>query len=149
MTSLEQRRLTYHGAITFLLSLSAGAVFMIALIYNWAAEPQRAWGAAHRALIVIAVWQIAVSAVMPNLVLTTRATRFMNNMIIWGAYGIAFGVWSSALSGYRGLAFAGPFINYLSWGINDIGGTMTLVGAVVFFRGAASAMKAVSAPDSK
>ena len=148
MTSLEQRRLTYHGAITFLLSLTAGAVFMVALVTHWEAEPVRAWGAAHRSLIVMSVWQLATAAILPMLVLTQRAARVMANSVIWGTYMIAFSVWLSALAGVRGLAFDGPFVNYLTWSVNGLGGTLTAVGAFLIFRGAASALKAVASPGS-
>lgn len=143
MNTLDQRRLGYHGAVVFVLSLLAGTVFMIALVYHWDAEPVRAWGAAHRSTIVMAVWMMATAAILPKLILTQRASRMVANTLVWGVYMITISVWLSALAGVRGLAFDGPTINIVAWSVNGIGGVLTLVGAVLILIGARNAMREV------
>ena len=146
MDTLDQRRLAYHGAIVFVLSLTAGTVFMISLVYHWDAEPVRAWGAAHRASIVLAVWLLAMASLLPKLILTQRASRIVAQTLIWGVYMITIACYISAIAGVRGLAFAGPAINVVVWSVNGIGGILTFVGATLILIGAHNAMS--EAPPS-
>jgi hypothetical protein len=144
MATLEQRRLNYHGSIVVLISLLDGLVFMGYLVLDPNnAEPVRAWGAAHRSLMMMGIWMFVTAAILPSLILTQRAAKLIAGSLSIGIYMTAIAVNLSAMSGLRGLLGTGPLFNWIIASINGLSGPLMLVGAWLTFMGAKNAMKAL------
>jgi hypothetical protein len=144
MATLEQRRLNYHGSIVVMISLLDGLVFMGYLVLAPdAAEPIRAWGAAHRALMMMGIWMFVTAAILPSLILTRRASKLIAGSLAIGIYMTAISVNLSAMSGLRGLLGTGPLFNWIIASINGLGGPLMLLGAWLTFMGAKNALKAL------
>jgi hypothetical protein len=64
----DRARLVFHGAIVLLVGLLCGLPTVIEAMH----ESERFWHTAHEALIMMGVWMLAASSMLPALVLQRR-----------------------------------------------------------------------------
>jgi hypothetical protein len=82
MVNRDQARLILHGAVVLMAGLLSGLPTVIEAMH----ESERFWHTAHEALIMMGIWMLAESSVLPALVLERREAAGL--------------VWSLLLMGY-------------------------------------------------
>jgi hypothetical protein len=97
MADRERPRLILHGAVVLLVGLLCG----LPTVVEASAESVRFWHTAHEALIMMGVWMLAASSVLPALVLERHEALgivwahiatgygFMAGLVIGGAIGVS------------------------------------------------------------
>jgi hypothetical protein len=85
MPNTDRLRLIFHGAIIVLIGLLAGLPTTVEVING----SERFWHTAHEALIMIGVFLLAVSSVVPALLLERRERSFLIWSFITMGYGFA------------------------------------------------------------
>ena len=75
MSPLNRPRLIFHGAVLLLVGLFCGIPTAVETIDGAA----RAWHTAHEALIMMGIWLLAESSVLPALVLEERE----GSVLVW------------------------------------------------------------------
>jgi hypothetical protein len=83
MTETDRLRLIFHGAIIVLVGLLAGLPTTVEVING----SERFWHTAHEALIMVGVFLLAASSVVPALVLERRERSFL----IWSFLTMGYG----------------------------------------------------------
>jgi hypothetical protein len=82
-TNTDRLRLIFHGAIIVLIGLLAGLPTVVESING----AERFWHTAHEALIMIGIFILAASAVVPVLVLERREKSF----VVWAFLVMGYG----------------------------------------------------------
>ena len=83
MTNTDRLRLIFHGAIIVLIGLLAGLPTTVEVING----SERFWHTAHEALIMVGVFLLAASSVVPALVLERRERSFL----VWSFLAMGYG----------------------------------------------------------
>lgn len=83
MTKTDRLRLIFHGAIIVLIGLLAGLPTTVEVING----SERFWHTAHEALIMVGVFLLAASSVVPALVLERRERSFL----VWAFLAMGYG----------------------------------------------------------
>ncbi|HST08009.1 MAG TPA: hypothetical protein VLJ83_07540 [Gemmatimonadaceae bacterium] len=99
MTNTDRLRLVFHGAIVVLIGLLAGLPTTVEVING----SERFWHTAHEALIMIGIFLLAASSVVPALVLERRERSFL----IWSFITMGYGFVVALIIG--GVAGANAF----------------------------------------
>ena len=144
MNRRSQTQIVFHGAVVLVIGLLCGLPFALALTAGGSDELIRAWGFAHRALVLTSIWLLAMSAAFPLLVLTDRTTAVLVWSLVGSAYGFTVALVVAAVGGVRGLQPAGPLSNWVAFAGNTVGALGGLVAAVLTALGAAAALRRLS-----
>ena len=83
MANTDRPRLIFHGAIVLLIGLLSGLPTVVESIN----ESGRFWHTAHEALIMMGIWMLASSSVLPALVLGRRETTALVRSLLAMGYG--------------------------------------------------------------
>jgi hypothetical protein len=83
MTNLDRFRLIFHGAVVILIGLLSGLPTVVESIN----ESGRFWHTAHEALIMMGIWILAESSVVPALVLE----RNERTALVWSLLAMGYG----------------------------------------------------------
>src|ERR1044072_6377978 len=98
MTHVRRLRLVFHGAIVLMVGLLSGLPTVVESING---DAVRVWHTAHEALIMMGIWLLVMSSVVPVLVLAGRQAPglfgallamgfgFMVALVLGGAIGVA------------------------------------------------------------
>jgi hypothetical protein len=92
-------RVVFHGACVLLVGLLCGLPTVPE------EEPMRLWHTAHESLILIGILLLAVSSVLPSLVLEPREARGLFWSLLATGYGLMLGL---VLQGIMGVHAFGP-----------------------------------------
>ena len=124
MHASDRRRLVFHGAIVLLVGLLCGIPQASAI--TGGADPARirAWQAAHTAIMLSGIMQIAIAGALP--VMMEAPARWLVRLLIVAGYGSVVGLGVAAASGYRGLTPDGPALNLLAFAGNLVVAATTL-----------------------
>jgi len=95
----DRARLIFHGAIVLLVGLLCG----LPTVMEASTEPVRFWHTAHEALIMMGVWILAESSVLPTLVLPRREAA----ALVWSLLAMGYGFMTALVLG--GIIGASPF----------------------------------------
>lgn len=98
MATSDRLRLVFHGAIVLLVGLLCG---LPTVVESMNGESVRYWHTAHEALIMMGIWMLAESSVLPVLALERREAAalfwsliamgygFITALVIGGAIGVS------------------------------------------------------------
>src|ERR1044072_1463353 len=84
MTHVRRLRLVFHGAIVLMVGLLSGLPTVVESING---DAVRAWHTAHEALIMMGIWLLVMSSVVPVLVLARRAATVLFGALLAMGYG--------------------------------------------------------------
>jgi len=113
MQGLEARTrssLVGHGLAVILLGLLIGFPYAL-VISGTLVGSERAWRMAHLEGVLNGLLLVAIGAAGGSIALDARRAKWVQWALIVTAYGNVFGAAFGAMTGERGLAFAGPAAN--------------------------------------
>lgn len=99
MASNDRARLIFHGAVVLLAGLLSGLPTVVESMN----ETARFWHTAHEALIMMGIWILAGSSVLPALVLGRREAA----ALVWSFLAMGYGFTTSLVIG--GVVGVSPF----------------------------------------
>src|SRR3954471_18876262 len=142
MSNSSRMRIVFHGAIVLLVGLLCG----LPAVTESANEAGRLWHTAHEALIMIGVLMLALSSVLPALVLERRE----GVGLVWSLLAMGYGLMTGlVLQGITGTRAFGPTTSPLLM-VAFIGNAMGMLGSVLAASltifGARAARRAVVVP---
>lgn len=129
-------RVILHGAVVILIGLFCGFPTVAE------SDAERYWHTAHEALILAGTLMLAVSAVLPHLVLPKREANGLFRALLATGYGLAVGTVLQGILGQRAFGpSSSPTVMIAFIGIViGIGGSLTATALVAI--GALAALKA-------
>jgi hypothetical protein len=99
MADNDRLRLIFHGAIVLLVGLLCG----LPTVIESSNESVRFWHTAHEALIMMGIWILAASSVLPALVLERREA----SGLVWSLLAMGYGFMTALVIG--GVIGTSPF----------------------------------------
>jgi hypothetical protein len=99
MTNNGRLRLIFHGAVVLLVGLLCG----LPTVIESSTESVRFWHTAHEALIMMGIWILATSSVVPALVLERREAAGL----VWSLLAMGYGFMTALVIG--GVIGVSPF----------------------------------------
>lgn len=143
MLHRDRMRIVFHGAVVLLVGLLCG----IPTVPE--EEPMRLWHTAHESLILIGVLLLAVSSVLPVLLLEQREARGLRWALLATGYGLMTGL---VLQGITGVHAFGPSTSpvlMIAFAGNTIGMLGSVLVAALTLMGARAAYAATPAAVSE
>jgi len=141
MDNTDRPRLIFHGAIVLLVGLLAGLPTVVESIN----ESGRFWHTAHEALIMMGIWMLAASSVLPALVLERgERTALLRSLLVMG-YGFSVALVIGGAVGANAFEPGGMPATFTAFvaAVAGIGGAF--VATALTLMGARAALKAVKA----
>jgi len=141
MDNTDRPRLIFHGAIVLLVGLLAGLPTVVESIN----ESGRFWHTAHEALIMMGIWMLAASSVLPALVLERgERTALLRSLLVMG-YGFSVALVIGGAVGANAFEPGGTPATFTAFvaAVAGIGGAF--VATALTLMGARAALKAVKA----
>jgi hypothetical protein len=142
MASADRTRLIFHGAIVLLVGLLCG----LPTVIESSTEGVRFWHTAHEALIMMGIWMLAASSVLPALVLGRREAWGL----VWSLLAMGYGFMTAlVIGGVIGVSPFSPggtpaaFTAFLAATIGILG---AVLAAALTLMGARAALKSTT-PD--
>ena len=84
MTHVHRLRLVFHGAIVLMVGLLSGLPTVVESLNG---DAVRVWHTAHEALIMMGIWLLVMSSVVPVLVLARREATVLFGALLAMGYG--------------------------------------------------------------
>jgi len=139
MTGTDRPRLIFHGAIVLFVGLWCGYPTVV----ESGDEGVRLWHTAHEALIMMGVWMLTLSSVLPALVLQKREA----SGLIWSMMGMGYGfMLALVVGGLTGVTSFSPgrtATSYLAFTGSAFGILGALLATILTMTGARAAMRGV------
>lgn len=142
MGTSDRIRVIWHGALVLLAGLLAGMPTVNE------EEPARLWHVAHEGLIMIGVLMLAVSSVLPALVLAKRESKALVWSLLATGYGFGIGVYLQAIVGQHAFGPSSNPVLMFAFIANATGilgsiltASLTMMGAHGAKRSAATSMR--------
>jgi hypothetical protein len=123
MATNERARLIFHGAIVMLVGLLCG----LPAVTESGSGELRQWHTAHEALIMVGVWLLAMSSVLPALVLERREASGLIWSLLAMGYGLTIALVVAALGGVRAFEPGTSPASIIAFSASNIG----ILGSVV------------------
>lgn len=123
MSASDRKRIIFHGAVVVLVGLLCG----LPAVTEAGNESARLWHTAHEGLIMIGILLLALSSVMPTLVLERREAAGLVWSLLATGYGLMTGL---ILQGITGARAFGPTTSPVLM-IAFIGNATGMFGSVV------------------
>jgi len=123
MVTHDRARLIFHGAIVMLVGLLCG----LPAVTEVGEGALRQWHTAHEALIMIGVWLLAMSSVLPALVLERREASGLIWSLLAMGYGLMTALLVAALAGVRAFEPGSSPASIIAFAASSIG----ILGSVV------------------
>ena len=138
MAGNDRPRLIFHGAVVLLLGLLCG----LPTVVETDNGPARFWHTAHEALIMMGVWMLAASSVLPALVLGRRETRAFVWSLLTMGYGFAVGLVLGAILEVEAFEPGGTPASFIAFSAAVAGILGAVMSAILTLMGARAALKA-------
>ena len=132
----RRTRLVLHGAVVLLVGLLCGLPTTSESIGG---DTERVWRTAHEALIMMGIWMLAMSSVVPVLVLAQRETTALFRSLLGMGYGFVIAL---LLGGIVGVSPFSPghtpaeFTAFLAAVIGILGAVLSAALTIMGARGA-------------
>jgi hypothetical protein len=136
-TNTDRLRLIFHGAVVVLIGLLAGLPTVVESING----AERFWHTAHEALIMIGIYILAASAVVPVLVLERRENSFLVWAYLAMGYGFVIALVMGGIVGANAFEPGGTPIRFIAFlaAVIGIAGAFLATGLTII--GARTALK--------
>jgi hypothetical protein len=135
----DRARLIFHGAVVLLAGLLCGYPTVVESLGG--DESVRLWHTAHEALIMMGVWMLAASSVLPALVLARREAAGL----VWSLIGMGYGFMTAlVIGGITGKTSFTPnatVAGMIAFFASAIGILGALLAAALTLMGARAALK--------
>jgi len=142
VTQVEaQRRLVFHGAVTFMVGLFCGLPSVVEV----SLQSVRMWQAAHSALLLLGVWLIAMAAVWPVLQLPVRERTGLLWSLVGAAYSFMIAVIVQASTGVRAVSPDVSGISLVAFAANLAAVFSSFLAAALTIVGASQRLRAPAA----
>ena len=139
MTDTDRPRLIFHGAVVLLIGLLCGLPTVVESIN----ESGRFWHTAHEALIMMGIWMLASSSVLPALVLERREkTALIASLLVMG-YGFTVALVIGGSVGANAFEPGGTPATFTAFVAAVVGIGGAFVATALTLMGARAALKAV------
>jgi hypothetical protein len=137
MVNIDRLRLIFHGAIVLLVGLLSGLPTVVESIN----ESGRFWHTAHEALIMMGIWMLASSSVLPALVLGRRETTALVRSLLAMGYGFSVALVIGGVVGANAFEPGGTPATFTAFvaAVVGIGGAFVATGLTLM--GARAALK--------
>ena len=140
MTNNDRLRLIFHGSIVLLVGLLCGFPTVVEAIAS--VESVRVWHTAHEALIMMGIWMLAGSSVLPVLVLQRReATALVWSLLLMG-YGFMTALVIGGVIGMTPFSPGGTPAAFTAFLGSVVGIFGAVMAAALTLMGARAALKA-------
>lgn len=137
MPDTDRPRLIFHGAIV----LFAGLLCGYPTVVESANESARLWHTAHEGLIMMGVWILAVSSVLPALVLPRREGRgLVWSMLVMG-YGFMLALVIGGITGVTSFSPGQTVASYVAFTGSAFGILGALLATLLTITGARAAIR--------
>lgn len=134
----DRARLIFHGAVVILVGLLCGYPTVVEAL----GSPSRNWHTAHEGLIMMGIWMLAMSSVLPALVLKRReALGLLWSMLAVG-YGFMTALIIQGVTGYEAFEPGQTPVSFVEFTGSAIGILGSLLTALLTLSGARAAIKA-------
>lgn len=140
-----QRRLVFHGAVTFMAGLLCGLPSVVELSVR--SVPM--WQAAHGALLLLGVWLIAMAAVWPVLRLAGRERSGLMWSLVAAAYSFMVAVIVQAITGVRAVSPDAEGLGLVAFAANLVAVLSSFLAAALTIAGASQRPRAPAPPGSR
>jgi hypothetical protein len=138
MADTDRPRLIFHGAIVLLIGLLSGLPTVVESIN----ESGRFWHTAHEALIMMGIWMLASSSVLPALVLERREkTALVTSLLVMG-YGFSVALVIGGSVGANAFEPGGTPATFTAFVAAVVGIGGAFVATALTLMGARAALKA-------
>ena len=137
MSEHDRARVAFHGAVILLVGLLCG----LPAVTEPEGMPMPSWQAAHGGLLLNGVWLLAVSSVLPRLVLEHSFARALLWSLIGMAYGFMTTVLVQAASGVRGLSPGDSLVGWVAFAGNLVAVLGAVLAGVITVMGAYAALR--------
>ena len=139
MADTDRPRLIFHGAVVLFVGLLCGYPTVV----ESGAEGSRLWHTAHEALIMMGVWILTISSVLPALVLQKReAAGLVWAMLVMG-YGFMVALVIGGLTGVTSFSPGQTATSYIAFTGSALGILGALLAALLTMTGARAAIRNV------
>jgi hypothetical protein len=142
MSNSSRMRIVFHGAIVLLVGLLCG----LPAVTESANEAGRLWHTAHEGLIMIGVLMLALSSVLPVLVLERREGVGLVSSLLAMGYGLMTGLVLQGITGTRAFGPTTSPVLMIAFIGNAVGMLGSVLAASFTIIGARAARRAVVAP---
>ena len=143
MTHSVRMRVIFHGAVVMLVGLLSGLVTVNE------EEPVRLWHTAHESLIMIGILMLAVSSVLPALVLPKREAAGLFWALLATGYGLMTGLLLQGILGTHAFSPSTSPVLMIAFVGNALGMGGSVIATSLVIMGARAAYKApVAVPVS-
>jgi len=140
MNANSRARLIFHGAIVLFVGLLCGVPATAG-----AEGTFEGWRAAHLGLLTAGIWLLAMSTVLPALVLERREAAGLFWSLITTGYGLMTGLLLGAAIGIRAIQPGGSPVHWVAFMGNVSGVLGALLAVLLTIQGARAAMKLTEA----
>jgi len=137
MTSDDRLRLIFHGAIVMLVGLMCG----LPTVLEEGPEALRDWHTAHEALIMMGVWILAMSSVVPALVLEARDAKALRWSLLAMGYGFTVGLLAQGVTGARAFEPGTSLGSVFAFFPSTLGILGAVMSVLLTLKGARAALK--------
>jgi hypothetical protein len=138
--SNDRLRVAFHGSVLWLLGLLCGFATVTE------EEPVRLWHTAHETLILMGLLLMAVSSVLPVLVLGEREARALPPALLAMGYGFAVALVVQAVTGVHVFEPRAEPLPLIGFAGNVVGVLGSLMSALLTLAGLRAARAAAAAP---
>ena len=136
MNSNDRARLVYHGAIVLLVGLLCGYPTVVESLSG----PGRLWHTAHEALLMIGIWLLASSSVLPALALERREASGLFWSLVAMGYGFMIAVIVQAITGVEAFEPGRSPASILAFTGSAVGILGALLASLLTLKGARAAI---------
>lgn len=138
MHAEAQRRLVFHGAITFLVGLLCGLPSVVELSVH--SVPM--WQATHSALLMLGTWVIVTAAVWPVLELPERERAVLAWSLVSAAYSFMVAAIVQAATGVRAVGPDATGLGLVAFAANLVAVLTSFLSAALTIAGASKRLRA-------
>jgi len=140
MADRDRPWLMFHGAVVLFVGLLCGYP---TVVESGGDEGVRLWHTAHEALIMMGIWILTLSSVLPALVLQKReATGLVWSMLVMG-YGFMLALVIGGITGVSSFSPGQTATSYLAFTGSAFGILGALLATLLTMTGARAAMRGV------
>ena len=132
----DRARLILHGAIVLFVGLMCG----LPAVMEEGPDASRHWHTAHEALIMMGIWILTTSSLLPVLVLDGREARALRWCMLGLGYGFTLALLIQGVTGAPAFEPGASPVRIVEFAATTIGILGAVMGTLITMRGAKAAL---------